>query len=228
MATGPYPADTKESLISVAVSRDSEAATYPCTRTPPSIPKWPRVIGAVCKSFVLLASISIIGILAHSLHNYSGTRGIHFGGTAISWPKNLNLHPAYLILANSAIGITPSLASIAINIHRSKALSWSRIEKTMASMTGILVTLWLIADILQGMSETRPKTDILSWACRRRESPTNILVSYTSICDEQRAIKYIAVLVTVAEAGSLAGCLTTWYFCKRRSKLIDEPWRIKR
>ncbi|KAI4255549.1 MAG: hypothetical protein L6R42_006676 [Xanthoria sp. 1 TBL-2021] len=100
-------------------------------------------------------------------------------------------------------------------------------EKTLAVISGVLFLVWMVSDVLQGMSEKTPKRDLLKWACRRRGSPTTVLVSYTSVCDEQLAIKYLAVLITVAELGSLVSGVTTWCLIKRRSKLLDEPWRVK-
>lgn len=244
MATTSCQADTKQAIVAVVDRRDSEAGPYLPTYDLPPFPRWPRIIGAAFNTFILLASISIISILAHSLHNYSGTRGIHFGGTAISWPKNLNLHPAYLLLAASAMSIVPCLAATVVNLHRLKTRSCSTMEKVMAFISGVLLVMWIVGDILQGVSEKTPKKDLLSWACRRRGSPTNIMVSYTSICDEQvgfgslapliartntvqRAVKYLAILITIAELGSLFSYVTTWYLTKRRSRLVDEPWRIK-
>lgn len=43
----------------------------------------------------------------------------------------------------------------------------------------------------------------------------------------QLAVKYLAVLITIAELGSLVSGVITWYLMKRRSKLLDEPWRVK-
>ncbi|KAL8716493.1 MAG: hypothetical protein Q9225_006184 [Loekoesia sp. 1 TL-2023] len=227
MATVSCPANTKEAIVAVVDRRDSEAGPYLPIHNLPPFPRWPRIIGAAFNAFILLASISIIGILAHSLHNYSGTRGIHFGGTAISWPKDLNLHPAYLILAASAMGIVPCLAATVVNLYRSKASSCSTMEKVMTFISGVLLVMWIVGEILQGVSEKTPKKDLLSWACRRKSSPTNIMVSYTSICDEQRAVKYLAILITIAELGSLFSYVTIWYLTKRRSRLVDEPWRMK-
>lgn len=43
----------------------------------------------------------------------------------------------------------------------------------------------------------------------------------------QLAVKYLAVLITIAELGSLVSGVITSYLIKRRSKLLDEPWRVK-
>ncbi|KAL8749800.1 MAG: hypothetical protein Q9199_007469 [Rusavskia elegans] len=227
MATSPSLSDTKQASVEVLDRRDSEAGLVPRTTSQIPFPRWPRILGATLNIFIFSASVSIIGILAHSLSNYSGSRGIHFGGTAISWPKDLNLHPAYFVIAASAMSIVPSLLSIIVELRRLKAQLHSRMEKTLAVISGALFVVWMVSDVIQGMSEKTPKRDLLKWACRRRDSPTNVLVSYTSVCDEQLAIKYLAVLITIAELGSLVGGVTTWWLIKRRSKLLDEPWRVK-
>ncbi|KAL8650728.1 MAG: hypothetical protein Q9226_005022 [Calogaya cf. arnoldii] len=217
----------KQASVKILDRRDSEAGLVPQTPSQILFPRWPRILGAALNVFVLSASVSIISILAHSLSNYSGSRDIHFGGTAISWPKDLNLHPAYFVIAVSALSIVPSLLSTIVGLRRMKAQSHSTIEKTLAVTSGVLLVMWMVSNIIQGVSEKTPKRDLLKWACRRRDSPTNVLVSYTSVCDEQLAIKYLAILITVAELGSLVSGVTTWCLINRRSKLIEEPWRVK-
>ncbi|KAI4247568.1 MAG: hypothetical protein LQ352_006143 [Teloschistes flavicans] len=100
-------------------------------------------------------------------------------------------------------------------------------ERILAVLSGLLLVMWITGVALQGVSERTPKKDLLSWACRRRESPTNVLVSYTSICDEQRAVKYLAILMIIAELGSLIIGAVIWSLIRRRSKWTDEPWRMK-
>ncbi|KAL8897571.1 MAG: hypothetical protein Q9207_007152 [Kuettlingeria erythrocarpa] len=218
--------DLKHISLTAVDRRDSEAGPL-LTLVPPPFPRWPRILGAALNTFVLSASVSIMGVLAHSLHNYSGTRNIHFGGTAISWPKDLDLHPAYLILASSAMSVTPSLLATVLNIRRLKLTSLSMLEQVLALISGVLLLMWIAADGMQGISEKAPRTDLLSWACRRRDSPTNVLVSYTLVCDESQAVKYLSILVTIAEFGILISCATTWHLSRRWSRLTDEPWRIK-
>ncbi|KAL8804806.1 MAG: hypothetical protein Q9200_005670 [Gallowayella weberi] len=219
--------DTNQASAEVLDRRDSEAGLILHTKRPPPFPRWPRILGAVLNIFVLLASISIIAVLAHSLSNYSGSRGIHFGGTASSWPKDLDLRPAYLVLSVSTISIVPSLLFTIIGLRRSKAPSYSRMEKILVLIGGILLVMWLASDVLQGVSEQTPKRDLLRWACRRRSSPTNVLVSYTSVCDEQLAIKYLSILITIAEMAIFVSGVATWWLVNQRSKLLDEPWRSK-
>lgn len=81
--------------------------------------------------------------------------------------------------------IGPSLLSSVTAFRRSKAWSYSTTEKVLVLISAVLLVIWIAGDVLQGVSEKVPKRDLLSWACRRRNSPTNVLVSYTSVCDEQ-------------------------------------------
>lgn len=182
MATSPSLFDTKQASVQV---RDSEADPLSRTTSQVPFPRWPRTLGATLNTFIFLAAVSIIGILAHSLSSYSGSRGIHFGGTAISWPKDLKLHPAYFVIAASAMSIVPSLWSTVVGCRQLKAQSHSTMEKALAVISGVLLVVWIVSDVLQGESEKTPKRDLLKWACRRRDSPTNVLVRYTSVCDEQ-------------------------------------------
>lgn len=180
-----FEPDTRQASSAGADRNDSELGTSFQITTLPPFPKWPRILGTAVNMFVLLGSVSIIGVLAHSLHNYSGTRGIKFAGLNISWPKDLDLHPAYVVLAAASMSIGPSLVSTIVAFRRLGVSSYSLIERFLAVISGLLLVMWIVGVALQGVSERTPKTDLLSWACRRRESPTNVLVSYTSICDEQ-------------------------------------------
>ncbi|KAL8687780.1 MAG: hypothetical protein Q9224_005051, partial [Gallowayella concinna] len=219
--------NTKQASVEVLDGQDSEAGLILHTKRPTPFPRWPRILGAALNIFVLLASVSIIAVLVHSLSNYSGSRGIHFGGTASSWPKDLDLRPAYLVLSVSALSIMPGLLSTVIGLRRSKAPSYSRMEKILVFIGGALLVMWIASVSLQGVSEQTPKRDLLRWACRRRDSPTNILVSYTSVCDEQVAIKCLSILITIAEMAAFVSGVATWCLVERRSKLLDEPWRAK-
>ncbi|KAL8844195.1 MAG: hypothetical protein Q9205_002269 [Flavoplaca limonia] len=227
MASLSIQPDLKQASVGFLHRQDSEAGLVSHIPSRPPFPRWPRILTAALNIFTLLASISIIAIFAHSLSNYSGSRGIHFGGTSISWPRDLNLRPAYLVIAVSALTIFPSLLSAIVELRRLKAQSYSTGEKILAVISGVLLVMWIASVVLQGVSETTPKRDILKWACRRRDSPTNVLVSYTSVCDEQLAIKAMAILVTIAELVSLLGGASTWCLLRRRSKLLNEPWRVK-
>ncbi|KAL8992442.1 MAG: hypothetical protein Q9169_007104, partial [Polycauliona sp. 2 TL-2023] len=185
MSTSPIQPDLKQASVGFLERHDSEAGLVSQLPSQAPCPKWPRILGASLNIFVLSASVSIIAILAHSLSNYSGSRGIHFGGTSISWPRDLNLHPAYFVIAASAMSIVPSLVSTIVGLRRRKAQSYSIVEKILAVLSGVLFIMWMTSVVLQAVSEKTPKKDILKWACRRRDSPTNVLVSYTSVCDEQ-------------------------------------------
>ena len=179
------PSDTKQASTGPTDHSENELDSIGQLNSPSSFPKWPRILVVAFNTFILLGSVFIIGVLAHSLSTYSGTRGIHFGGSSISWPTELNLRPACMVLAASAMSVSPSLASIVIGLRRPRSLCYSNMEKILALIDSVLLVMWITSDILKGVSERTPKRDLLSWACRRRGSPTNKLVNYTLVCDEQ-------------------------------------------
>ena len=150
--------------------------------------QWPRILNSCLQISILVATIPIIGLLSHTLRSYSGSRNIRFGtGASISWPEDLNLIPAYTFLALAAA--TVPVASISA-IHqgwlfKQKYHTFSIGEGASALSACILFVLWLVTDGIQAKSEGDPKKDLLKWACKRDSSPTNVLVSYDSICREQ-------------------------------------------
>ena len=150
-----------------------------------TMPRWPRYLGAAIHTFVVLFSIAVIGLISHSLHSYSGTRNIRFSGINISWPKDLNLRPAYFFLAVSSLSIAFSFVLSIHSFLRRKSNNLSVFEVSSLVMTVLMFGLWIAADVVQYQSEKTPKKDVLKWSCRRRNSPTNTLVSYASTCGEQ-------------------------------------------
>ena len=150
-----------------------------------SVPRWPRVLSASTHVLIILLSIVILGLGAHTLHGYSGTRGIRFGGVHTSWPEDLNLHPIYIFLTISAMSFIASIPSATLTLRRLKLPAFSPLEVGSTMVSLVMLVLWLASDFLQYHSEMTPKKDLLSWACRRTTSPTNALVSYESICQEQ-------------------------------------------
>ena len=154
----------------------------------PQMSRWPRLLNACLHAVVFVLALVIVGLLSHSLRNYSGSRDIHFGtGAAISWPKDLNLVPAYIFLALAAANTLVSLVSALHQgwLIRRKFHSFSVGEGGSALSAFLGFVFWLAADSIQAKSEGTPKKDLLRWACKRHSSPTNVLVSYDSICQEQ-------------------------------------------
>ena len=149
------------------------------------IPRWPRILSASIHVLISLLSTVVLGLGAHTLNGYSGTTGIHFGGDHISWPKDLNLHPIYIFLTISAISLIASIPSAALTLRRLKLPAFSPLEVGSTMVSLVILVLWLASNFVQYHSELTPKKDLLSWACRRTSSPTNALVSYQSICEEQ-------------------------------------------
>ena len=183
--------DTKTSRIlepSVRVIEDvqdtEQALIFP---QPPSarIPRWPRIISTSTHVLVAVLGTVIIGLGAHTLAGYSPTRGIHFGGVDISWPKNLDLHPIFFFLIVSAMSLILSLSSAILTFRRLSQSKFSLVEVASTMISLVMLLFWLAATFLQHHSELTPKKDLLSWACRRTSSPRNILVRYESICHEQ-------------------------------------------
>ncbi|KAL8793686.1 MAG: hypothetical protein Q9195_003735 [Heterodermia aff. obscurata] len=194
---------------------------------PPSVrmPRWPRIISTSTHMLVVILSTVIIGLGSHTLAGYSPTRGIRFGGVDISWPKNLDLHPIYFFLIVSAMSLVLSLSSAIITFRRLSRSTFSLIEVASTMVSLVMLLCWLAAAFLQHHSELTPKKDLLSWACRRTSSPTNILVRYESICHEQIAIKDIAIIVTLAQFGIILGSAATWHCAEKIAKDHSTTWR---
>ena len=154
---------------------------------PPSarIPRWPRIISTSTHVLVVILGTVIIGLGSHTLAGYSPTRGIHFGGVDISWPKNLDLHPIYFFLVVSAMSLVLSFSSAILTFRRLSQSNFSLVEVASTVVSLVMLLFWLAANFLQHHSELTPKKDLFSWACRRTSSPTNILVRYEIICHEQ-------------------------------------------
>lgn len=149
------------------------------------LPKWTRYAAVSLHLLVMSSSIAIIALVAHSLRTYFHTRNIKFGGINASWPKDLNLQPAYFFLVIASTSLAVSLGSSLYSFLRRNSLTFSIIDAASAVGAIILAVLWTTGDVLQYQSEKTPKRDVLSWSCRRSESPTNTLVGYASTCTEQ-------------------------------------------
>lgn len=205
------------------LSKSSEA--------PRALPRWPRYLGISVHLVVVLFSIVIIGLASHSLHSYSGTRNIKFNGSIASWPTDLNLRPAYFFLAVSSLSLACSFASSIYTFLRRSSGNISVFEVVSIVMSVVILGLWVAGDAIQHESEKAPKTDILKWSCRRKDSPTNVIVSYASTCNEQvrsfyylceraplmilqQAIKLLGIANTLAQLVILASLSTTYYFAK--------------
>ena len=165
--------------------QDAELGHTPPRQPSAFIPRWPRVLSASTHVLVVLLSTVIIGLGAHTLTGYSATRGIHFGGVNNSWPTGLNVHPIYISLTISAMGLIVSIPSAILTLRRLKLPTFSNLEVTSTMISLVMLLLWLASDFLQHQSELTPKKDLRSWACRRTDSPTNALVRYQTICQEQ-------------------------------------------
>ena len=217
---------------------------------------WPRILNACLQAVVLVIVLVIVGLLSHTLRNYSGSRDIHFGTDAAnSWPKDLNLVPAYTFLTLAAAS---ALVSLALALHqgwlvRRKSHSFTLGERASALSAFLGFVFWLAADGIQAKSEGTPKKDLLKWACKRYSSPTNVLVSYDSICQEQvstfhrevndshpipvlhqpetdnlqLAVKDLAIIITLIQAGIVLVAFITWRHARLLTENASRPWKIR-
>lgn len=205
------------------------------------LPKWPRYAAVSLHLLVMSSSIAIVILVAHSIRTFFHTRNIKFGGTNASWPKDLNLQPAYFFLAIASISLAVSLGSSLYSFLRRNSLIFSIIDAISAVGTVLLMVLWITGNALQYQSEKTPKRDVLSWSCRRSESPTNTLVGYASTCAQQaslrlseirltladysqEAIKYLAIFITVVEVLLLACLAGTYQIARNISKKLEESF----
>lgn len=204
------------------------------------VPKWPRYAATSLHLLVGSSSIAIIALVAHSLRTYFDTMNIKFGGINASWPKDLNLRPAYFFLVIASLSLAVSLVSSLYSFMRRNSPTFSVIDAVSALGVIILAALWITGDALQYQSEKTPKRDVLSWSCRRSESPTNALVGYASTCTQQvspasvfivsladhlqEAIKYLAILITVVELLLLVCLMGTYRIARNISKKLEESF----
>ena len=151
----------------------------------PLLPKWPRYLGIASHILVIIFCAIIIVLTSFSLHKYLDTRNIYFSGIRESWPQDLNLQPSHLFLVLSSLSLAFSTASCAyLSLHR-KSTTFTALDITSCAMSGLIFVIWVAGDAVQTQSHRHPTADILEWACRRSDSPTNALVRYASICHEQ-------------------------------------------
>ena len=185
MATTIFQKDNVEHACTVRVVEEAEPVVVPTYQALSKLPLWPRILTAGLHIFVVLATAAMIGLLAHTLSGYSGTRGINFAGVNSSWPADLDLHPAVIFLVVASISLLVSLVWAFLTLFRLKRPSFSFAEMASVMLSLALLILWIAADFLEIQSELTPKRSLLSWACRRGSSPANVLVRYGSICKEQ-------------------------------------------
>lgn len=152
---------------------------------PLTLPRWPRYLGIASHILVIIFCATIIGLISFCLHKYFDTRNINFSGIHESWPQGLNLQPSYLFLAVSSLSLTLSTASCAYLFLHRKSTTFTALDIISFVMCGIIFVIWIVGDAVQTQSHKHPTADILEWSCRRSDSPTNAIVSYASVCNEQ-------------------------------------------
>lgn len=180
--------DNAEQGCAVHVVEEADLELSPSYYGPTKIQIWPRIMTAGLHGVIVLSTATIIGLLAHTFSDYSTTRGINFGGSNASWPADLDLHPAVIYLIVSSISLLASLVWSCLTIYYLRRPSFSTTEMASVMLSLVLLMLWIAAESVEGLSELTPKRSLLSWACRRGSSPTNVLVRYGSICAEQVSV----------------------------------------
>ena len=171
--------------INTFISEDQQSESRSSRKSLHILPRWLRYTSLGLHQIVVYASIAIIALITHSLRGFYDTRTIKFGGQDASWPKDLNLQPAYFFVIISALSLAVSCTSSLYAFFRRNSPVFSTFEVAVTILSSAMLVLWITGDALQHRSETTPKKDVLSWSCRRKASPTNVLVSYASICNEQ-------------------------------------------
>ena len=167
---------------SLLVARDPEAIKTP---KPTDLARWPSISGLILHTLVLLFSFSIIGLIFHSKMLYSGSRDIHFSGINISWPKDIDLFPVEFVLVLTAVSVVHSFLSITQHCRRFNSTPIGVIDMSLAGFSLLLFGAWIAGIVLLARTENSPSSTLRQWACRRKDSPSNILVDYASVCREQ-------------------------------------------
>lgn len=181
-ATEKDPIQVSANSISHSDQENCLPIVNEATRT---MPRWPRYVTIAFHLLVVMFSITIVALVPRTLHSYSDTRNIKFHGIDKSWPKDLNLQPAYFLLAVASLSLLFSLASCIYTFFRRNADQFSVLEMVCVVINVVMLGLWIAGDVIQHRSEKTPRTDILKWSCRRRDGPNNALVSYDSTCNAQ-------------------------------------------
>lgn len=203
------PSTTEKDPIQVFANtishRDQENGLPVLNETTRTIPRWPRYIAIALHLLVVIFSITVIALVPRTLHSYSNTRNIKFHGLDASWPKDLNLKPAYFFLAVSSLSLLVSLVSGIYIFFRRNADNFSILEMVCVVMNVVMLGLWIAGDVIQHQSEKTPRKDILKWACRRRDGPNNALVSYASACDAEVSYSCLFSLHVLIDRSKLSG-----------------------
>ncbi len=155
------------------------------SKTLHTLPRWPRYLSIALHILVVLFCVSILALVSHSLHSYSSTRNIKFSGISESWPEDLNLRPPYFFLAISSLSLAFSFTSPIYIFIRRNSGNFEAFDVISVVINATIFVIWIAGDVVQHQSQKHSKSDILEWSCRREESPTNVLVNYASICNEQ-------------------------------------------
>lgn len=158
---------------------------YSLSSQPLTLPRWPRYLGIASHILTLIFSATIIGLISFCLQKYFDTRNINFSGIHESWPQDLNLQPSYIFLAMSSLNLAFSIASLPYLFLYRNSTTFTTLDIISLVMSCILFVIWVVGDAVQTQSHQHPTADILKWSCRRSDSPTNAIVNYASVCNEE-------------------------------------------
>ena len=169
----PLPASSKAS------------PTSPLQHMSRRVPRWPAVARLALNLLILLSSVTAIGLISNSAYQHTHTKGINFSGTDKAWPQDLDLLPIEYLLAAAVVTSISSLMASIQSYRRLHAQRLSIIDMTFAGLTVSLFGAWIGGNVILYQSLQAPKPNLMRWACHRRGSPTNIIVNYNAVCQEQ-------------------------------------------
>lgn len=149
------------------------------------IPRWPAIARLALNLLILLSSITVLGLIGNSAYQHARTKDINFSGTDRAWPPDLNLLPIKYLLAVAVVTLLSSLMASVHCYRRLPAKMLSAIDMTFAGLAMSLFGAWIGGDVILYQSLQAPERNLMIWACHRRSSPTNVIVKYNAVCQEQ-------------------------------------------
>ena len=146
---------------------------------------WLAILALVLRTIIVLFCFSIIGLVFHSKVLYSESQNINFSGIYVSWPRDLDLLPVEFVLILAVVSVAYSLLSLTQHCGQIRSMSRLTITVPLVASSVLFFGAWVAADVFLNRSIKFPSSSLRQWSCRRRDSPTNILVNYAFICREQ-------------------------------------------
>ena len=157
----------------------------PLKRTSKSAPRWPGITRLALNLLIVFSATTLLGLVSNSAFQYSHTKGINFSGYDMAWPQDLDVLPTEYLLAVAVVTLIASLIASVQSYRRLHAQMLSLTDKIFVGLAIILFGAWIGGNVILNQSLGASKPNMMRWACHRRDSPTNVLVSYSSVCQEQ-------------------------------------------